>query len=308
MRLRLLIFYCFESRLTRYDKAMKNHRYLSYTKLQSTVLASCVFLLMTGCATHSRLENAEKTASTNLMQNIKISSKPFVITLFNKITNSNEPATVYIEGDGLAWLGRRTPSLDPTPIHPIALELAAKDPSPNVIYMARPCQYSKLTTTQACPTKYWTSHRFAPEVINAMSNALSNIKQQNNLSEFNLVGFSGGGAVAALITAQRNDILSLRTVAGNLDHILTSKIHNVSDMQGSLNPTEVASQISNIPQHHFIGTEDKIIPFAIYKSFRKASGNTDCIRYTLVQNTSHNKGWNEKWRHLLSEPIKCQKQ
>ena len=51
---------------------------------------------------------------------------------------------IYIEGDGRAWLNKNRPSLDPTPKNSLALKLAEIDPAPNVIYLARPCQYSKL--------------------------------------------------------------------------------------------------------------------------------------------------------------------
>jgi hypothetical protein len=46
--------------------------------------------------------------------------------------------SIYLEGDGLAWVSRTEPSRDPTPDNPIALRLAAIDSAPNVIWIARP--------------------------------------------------------------------------------------------------------------------------------------------------------------------------
>ena len=58
---------------------------------------------------------------------------------------------IYLEGDGLAWVSRREPSRDPTPDNPIGLRLAAIDPAPNVIWLARPCQYTCLLYTSPSP-------------------------------------------------------------------------------------------------------------------------------------------------------------
>ncbi len=54
-------------------------------------------------------------------------------------------------------------------------------------------------------------------MVNSIHKTLDQIKTRYNASGFNLIGYSGGGAIAALVAADRNDILSLRTVAGNLD-------------------------------------------------------------------------------------------
>lgn len=194
----------------------------------------------------------------------------------------------------MSWTGRRSPSLDPTPTNPIALRFTTKDKSANVIYLARPCQYSKFINSNApYPQKYLTSHRFAPEIIKSMHTVLDGIKNQYNFTGFNLVGFSGGATIAALLTAQRDDILSLRTVAGNLDHELLHNIHNVSQLSGSLNAITVAHKISDIPQHHFIGENDKVIIPAITQSFIKSSNNTRCIHSTIIPCATHKKGWIE---------------
>ena len=55
---------------------------------------------------------------------------------------------VYIEGDGYAWATTTDPSDDPTPINPLALRLAAVDDAPNVLYLARPCQFRPAGTRE----------------------------------------------------------------------------------------------------------------------------------------------------------------
>ena len=272
--------------------------------LYKIFIAALLPLILSSCT--SRLELAQDIAFSAHSSERKIISKPFVITVFEHIKNKGKPANIYIEGDGFAWVDRFTPSIDPTPSNPVALKLAALDEGENVIYMARPCQYSKMSDAEKpCEVKYWTSKRFAPEVISSMNNTLDEIKQRYKLKEFNLIGFSGGAAVAILIAAKRNDVASIRSIAGNLDHEVTNRIHNVSQLDGSLNPADVARQVANIPQHHFLGKDDEIITAEVYQSYRKTSGDSHCLRFSFVEDASHENGWDKKWKSLLKVPLYC---
>ncbi|MCD8562495.1 MAG: hypothetical protein LRY54_00110 [Alphaproteobacteria bacterium] len=184
------------------------------TKLRSLTLAlaaSSTLFGIASCANQPfmRDEIAHRMASPALMVERQIPASPFMLTSYERMHEHNAPATVYIEGDGLAWLSRNEISLDPTPTNPVALNLAAMDKAKNVAYLARPCQFSKMIDKNtACPAKYWTNERFAPDVINAMNAALDNIKHQYDITEFNLVGFSGGANIAALLAAARTDVVS----------------------------------------------------------------------------------------------------
>lgn len=278
-------------------------------RLFSFVAALATLSGLGGCnSLDVRHDAAQNLATTAQMQKRLINAPPFILTVYERVNHKGGVATVYIEGDGLAWLSRSSPSLNPTPTNPVALALARKDNASNVIYMARPCQYSGLSRAKPCPAKYWTSNRFAPEVVRSMSLALDEIKTRYELQHFNLVGFSGGGAIAALLTARRNDVISLRTVVGNLDHARLNRNHNVSQMTGSLNPVDIASTIAHIPQHHFIGATDKIVTPDIYNSFRGAAGSSKCMRSSIIKNTSHEKGWVAQWPTLLKSPLDCHAQ
>lgn len=256
-------------------------------------------------AADMRLETAKRIATPSFMLHREIRAEPFILTTYERIHDRGGPASVYIEGDGVAWVSKSRPSLDPTPRNPVALHLASRDVSPNVIYLARPCQYSRMTTVGACDAKYWTSDRFAPEVVAAMNTALDNMKAKYGLAGFNLVGFSGGGAMAALLTARRDDVLTLRTAAGNLNHVLLNDRHGVSQMPHSLNPADIAAQIAQVPQHHFIGEWDKVVTADIYDSFRLAAGPTSCMRSSTVRRVTHEDGWVNIWPTILKAPIDC---
>lgn len=275
---------------------MKTHRPL---------LACLLTLLIAGCVTapvDTRRSLAQGIAAQGALQKTVIQTHGFDLTVFSKFTHAAAPAIAYIEGDGLAWRSRRAPSGDPTPTNPVALRLAQADDAPNVIYLARPCQY---TRGPACDKAYWTGKRFAPEVIAAMNSALDNILGRNNARGVRLVGFSGGGTLAALLAARRDDIIDLRTVAGNLDIEAHSRLHGLSPLHGSLNPAHDAARLRVIPQHHFTGADDKIVPLAIYQSYARALGDAPCLRHSVIAGASHEKGWDEKWARLQGITPSC---
>lgn len=276
-------------------------------------IKQCITLILAtgiiaGCSLSSlkeRHDTAAEIALPSRMTERVISVGIFNLTLWERISKQDSPINIYIEGDGLAWLDSRTKSMNPTPPEPIALRLAALDKADNVIYMARPCQYTGLSNGRACPDLYWTNGRTAPEVIRAYILALDNIKTIYHVKGFNLTGYSGGAAVAVIVAAERTDILSLRTVAGNTDYATFSAIHSVSPMDASINPINMAPKIALIPQLHFIGEKDTVIPHAIFNSWKRASEKSLCMQGIVVPENTHEKGWIEKWTKLLNIPPAC---
>lgn len=265
-----------------------------------------IFLfLLASCASAPHKEEARDIALAAGFSEKHIVAAPFILTGYERVRIPDGNVHLYIEGDGHAWAGKSRPSQDPTPLDPLALKLAAQDSGSNVIYLARPCQYSGSAIGHRCLQEYWTSHRFASEVIESMSQALDDIKARYGIKSFDLVGYSGGANIAALLAARRNDIASLRTVAGNLDHELLHRIHGVSQIPDSLNAKDEAEKIRHIPQHHFFGGKDKIVPPDIIDSFMKAAGNSACIRYTIVPEATHHDGWVGNWSEFMSMPIDC---
>lgn len=242
---------------------------------------------------------------------LDIETSPFVLTAYLPRQSSpdhfgaDKALTVYIEGDGLAWITRSRPSPDPTPVAPIGLELAFSHSDLLVAYLARPCQYTMMGDNAVCGQKYWTTHRFAPEVIAAASHAIDILKKETGAAKIQLAGYSGGGAIAALVAAQRDDVVGLRTVAGNLDHALWTERHFIDPLNGSLNPVDVATRISHLPQLHFVGTEDKVIPRDIAESFITKQGAAKCSEIVSVKDVDHSHGWVEHWPELLSHPLPC---
>lgn len=269
----------------------------------------CAVLVLAGCITkpYMRHEVANRVASPAFMIERKIDAAPFEITVYERMHKRNASANVYIEGDGLNWISPSQRSLDPTPKNPMGLHLASFDKAKNVVWMARPCQYSKLISASTpCDSKYWTNARYSETVVDSMSAALDEIRRRYDIEGFNLVGYSGGGAVAAVLAAKRNDVLSLRTIAGNLDHEVHSEIHGVTGLYNSLNAIDFVDDLRDIPQHHFIGGQDEIVPPAILYSYLQALGPTNCVDYTLIQEAGHERSWVEKWPELMKKKMGCE--
>jgi len=262
-----------------------------------------VSLCLSACSYTSpitRQINADHLAISEEWQREILNTTPFELVSYMpaKIT-SNAVLTVYIEGDGFAWQNSRRPSSDPTPHNPVALKLALEHPNGAAAYLARPCQYhADLDRTPLCRQLYWTDKRYAPEVIVASEHALTQLKERFNASKLILVGYSGGGAVAALLAARRDDVIKLVTVAGNLNHQAWTEFHNINPLNGSLNPVDFQEQLQDIPQIHFVGEDDKNIPPKLVQNFIASYDSDELANVIVVPKQSHSCCWQDIWQSL----------
>lgn len=222
----------------------------------------------------------------------EVKTRDFTIATWQKITSSQAVYKVYIEGDGYAFNSHGKPSQDPTPKGKLVRELAFGDNSPNVIYIARPCQHMK---SPICSKRHWTTARFSPEIINAEFDAINQIVGDNQVV---LIGFSGGAQVAGLIATAKYglNIKKIITIAGNLDHLSWTQYHNLPPLNESMNLESYRTQFANIPQIHYVGSDDKVIPSILVKEF---FGNNDLI--VEVDGASHNSGWESIYQAIWSE-------
>jgi hypothetical protein len=269
--------------------------------LHRFIWISVIFLV--GCATLDRHENAQQIARSGALTPFSIKANGFVLTSYSRLQDLNQPINVYIEGDGLAWLSRHQASPDPTPKQAVGLALAALDPAKNVMYLARPCQFNDFNQTP-CDSAYWTKLRYSEKVIDAMNQALDVFVSKTNHQSVNLIGYSGGAAVAVLLAARRHDIASIRTVAGNLDHAYVNQMHQVDLMPESLNAIDVASSISDITQVHYVGIDDKVIPKQLALRFIAQQKNSRCAVIREVK-ADHQLGWVAQWPSLLRQSLPC---
>tara|TARA_A200000113_G_scaffold179559_1_gene165240 strand:+ start:1120 stop:1953 length:834 start_codon:yes stop_codon:yes gene_type:complete len=255
------------------------------------------FLLLAGCSSKEViLENVNKY---NLLpQNVGFAGVPVYMGV--KRGELHTMVVVYIEGDGRAWITRKKPSDDPTPSHSLVLKLMQKDDRPSA-YLARPCMFIQ---NENCKQLYWTEERHSALMVNAMNAAVDKIKEYYQASEIEFVGHSGGGAMAILMAAKRNDVKRITTVAGNLDVEFFTKYHHVTPMEGSLNPVDFAEGVRLIPQLHLVGRRDSVIPENIAKRYQEKSSSS-CVKVKIEDDFTHFKGWETVWPKVLDEMPKC---
>ena len=274
---------------------MNNTIYLNNFFKYYTIILT-IALLSSGCVSKLSPKVRQQTADTvaqsgNLVQQ-KIATDDFLLTTYQRFdaTADNKQMVVYIEGDGMAWISRDQLSNNPTPVQPIALKLASIDTNVNVLYIARPCQYLWPQKMNRCSSRYWSDKRGSEEVISSINQAISIVKQKQNIPSIRLIGYSGGGGIAALIADRRADVNEFVSVSGNLNYKLFTQTHNLSPMNGSIDPITVANQIGSIPQIHYVGADDKIIPKQIALSF------SDKVK--VISDVSHD-NWPDKWAQIL---------
>jgi pimeloyl-ACP methyl ester carboxylesterase len=203
--------------------------------------------------------------------------------------------TVYVESDGAPWRFPDEPPSDPTPVKPLVLRMAIADPSPAVAYLGRPCQYLREPDLLKCDPELWMRGRFSDEAVAAMSLAVDQIKRIYGAAEVDLVGYSGGGAMAALIAARRSDVSCLVTVAAPLDTLAWTDALGVSRLDLSLNPADAADRLRNVRQTHFRGGRDRLVPPATSMRFLDRVSRATVID---KETFDHRCCWDDEWKEL----------
>ena len=270
------------------------------------VLKILTFLLCANACSNiqsinERQKNAEVIASHSGLKLEKKEAGRFLLTTYHKgLDGSNKNLVVYIESDGNAWNSKYRLSENPTPKNPLTLKLASKDTADSVLYIARPCMYIEQKSMQDCPARFWSSHRYSEEVISSINQVINWAVGISSTKSLTLVGYSGGGTVAALIAARRNDISSLVTIASNLDHGFWTDLHDISPLIGSLNPLEYANSLSRIEQTHFVGAKDKIVPKIVVESYLSKMPLKDKININVIEGFNHSCCWEKDWPALLN--------
>lgn len=270
----------------------------------------CAWLLLLvvigGCVAFAspaeRKANADALAAAAGWRPSRIAAGGFVLATYEPTaTTAVDTLTVYIEGDGLAWLAPDRASPDPSPRDPVGLRLALRHPDDAAAWLGRPCQFVQPVDRSRCDVAYWTGRRFSEEVVAASTAAVSELMRRRHARRVVLVGYSGGGAIAALIAARRDDVQRLITVAGNLDHREWTRLHHVDPLLGSLDAADFAMQLAVLPQVHWVGGRDTVVEREVAEAFaaRFPEGHRPVIRE--IADVDHAHGWVERWPGLLIE-------
>ena len=260
-------------------------------------------LVIQSCVSHSPEATAIAISDRAMLHKAELRGGDFILRVYYRFDNPGAPLRIYLEGDGRAWLTKTRASSNPSPKNPVGLYLAAQEHKGNVMYIARPCQYVAFEKNPKCEYPYWTGKRFAPEVIDSVSAVIDIGKKKVGAGKLEIIGFSGGGAVAVLVAARRSDVSGIRTVAGNLDHKVWTQHHKVDPLRGSLNAADVAEKVAHFPQVHYVGSQDENMGRYVAENFRTKAGRDNCIKIQTVSGANHSKGWEQAWPDLISVAI-----
>lgn len=275
---------------------------MQIARFQIVIIFIVSIVVLQGCAplpsVQARIAEAQANAEAHGWSKVDYPDNVLPIVVFRPARIEGKQLVIYLEGDGLSWLNRQAPSLNPTPLNPVGLYLALAHKS-NAIYIARPCQFIVWGEFSECEEKYWTSHRFSSLVVNEVNQTLNQLKSEFKAEKFILIGFSGGGALAALLAARRSDVSSFVTISGNLDHQAWTQLHSVSPLFGSLNPANEWRALEHIPQLHLVGGLDKNTGVTVARAYADRFISPPQIR--IFESFDHSCCWRQLWPEILNE-------
>ncbi|MDN3640315.1 hypothetical protein QWY82_16075 [Simiduia curdlanivorans] len=211
---------------------------------------------------------------------------------------------IYLEGDGQAWASRHSASSNPTPVNAIGLGLAIQHQGGKAVYLSRPCQFLAPSQLKNCDIKRWTSGRYSEQVIAATHLALLQLKQKHNADKLILVGYSGGGTLAAFVAAREKSVSQLITVAAPVDHKAWTNLHQVSSLSDSLSIHDYNAALAQVPQIHFSGGRDNIVPKQLIEQWvtqLKRNFPQAPITTVTLEDFDHHCCWVEKWPEISKQ-------
>ena len=215
---------------------------------------------------------------------------PHVVASWYKITQPGKPVKIYIEGDGNAFDENGIPTDNPTPKGEFMRQLAAGDSSPNVVYLGRPCQYLQ---TGACSEKDWTTGRFSKAIIDSMDQAVKAFMKKARTDKIVLIGFSGGAQVAGWIVVRHPEqVKKWITIAGVLDPKAWADYHGDQPLNASMNLKDRWKDLEKIPQIHYVGSDDEIVPPSLVQGMVKPEN------IQVVRGAEHGKGFEKIYSEI----------
>lgn len=268
-------------------------------RVEKAALCCAAFFLseLTGCATPDSFGGSRNAVVAWANERGYVAQDEiggdFRLLALTRIGTKSDELSVYIEGDGAAWPTRFHPPRDPTPIKPVALALSASDDAAAIAYIGRPCQYLDPAALISCDAAYWTTRRFAPEVLASYDVVLDRLKARSGSHRLRLYGYSGGGTIAALLAQKRSDVAGLVTIAAPLALTSWTIHHGVSVLTGSIDPIAAPG----LPAHavHWVGGRDKIVPGRIIETYAAAKPG----KVIVEPDFDHECCWSRDWKRLL---------
>jgi hypothetical protein len=260
--------------------------------MRMALIGYCFFVMLPACTSPTaRLESAGKQFN---LQSLDLNAGGFKLSCFYRPGADNEKMLhVYLEGDGRPWQNGLIPAADPTTRDSVMLPLLALD-STAALYLGRPC-YNGHADDAGCEAGLWTSARYGEQVLKSMTSGLEEFMRHYAYSKLVLIGHSGGGSLAMLMSMRLPQIQRVVTLAGNYDINLWTDFHGYQRLSDSYNPAELTNQ--GVSEWHFLGELDKNIPPKLFLGLLQ---NRNHSHVEILSGVSHQLGWVNYWPEILS--------
>ncbi len=112
-----------------------------------------------------------------------------------------------------------------------------------------------------------------------------------------LIGYSGGGALAALLESRVADVAGVVTIAANLDIDAWTTFHGYDALGSSLNPIRQL-RAPDIPHLQLVGRRDTKVPPSISRAYSTTQPNVELIEF---EHFDHVCCWADQWPSILPQ-------
>lgn len=265
-------------------------RFLALKKVRLVVLGACCCIL-SACVLRPEWQHL---AIEGKLESAWIDTGRFRhLWLWNEMQGSH--LRIYVEGDGTPWIHEDRVSVDPTPPNPVLLRLMHNARHP-AVYLGRPC-YFGTATDSGCNERWWTFERYSKTVVYSMCQAANDISRHVGADSVQLVGYSGGGAIVIGMKECTDRLVSLSTIAGNLDPFAWTEYHgytplrdkSVIDVVQSTPPTKV------VETHWQCGADQNVPPAITDNYFASRPG----AKRHVVDSCTHATGWRQLFPRII---------
>ncbi|HKE43984.1 MAG TPA: hypothetical protein VKB41_05545 [Steroidobacteraceae bacterium] len=258
------------------------------------LIATCaliVTLAMAGCTSAAR--HAENVAAREGLTATTVTGQPFLHRVFRNDAPSAGPLHIYIDGDGTPHPTPDTIAADPTPRHPLMLELLALDPHRGV-YVGRPCYFA--LNDPACDARYWTLRRFSGEVADSLITVIRAEERRAQIEHVQLFAHSGGAVLAWTLASRLPEVTAVVTVAGNLDVPAWTQLHGYTPLEDAPNPADLPIRREGFVALHYAGGKDANVPPSLIREAAARAGG----EVIEIADFGHTCCWSRIWPEVLA--------
>lgn len=225
------------------------------------VLLICAALTAAACATPAQRSDREAQAAG--LSRTVVQGTNFRHLIYARAAANTSTLTVFIEGDGIPWIGGRIPASDPTTQNPLALRMLIESHDA-AIYVTRPC-YNEIAD-RPCDAQPWTFARYSEDTVASMAKAIDDYARAVRATQLRIVGYSGGGVLAVLIAERLSNVSAVVTIAANLDVAAWATHHGYLPLKQSLDPSR-SERVHAWKEIHLQGGRDTTVPGATTRSY-----------------------------------------